>query len=182
MFPVIHHHLLNSREEYASVQYLVIGCHISVMWRWNKLGEKYAQPWATIPFKPGFFFFDVASLQLRTYFTCQFIVTAIALIFHFEKHYHPKVDMCHYKKAIFVGEDILNIFKTFSFFLYFLLWRCSRLCLIILDFVFLVDARKNVFFFFFQFFTGLTTLTNAAWATLGLNLSRPGNLDHPTEF
>ena len=29
---------------------------------------------------------------------------------------------------------------------------------------------------------GVTTLTNAVWAILGLNLSRPGNLDHPPEF
>ena len=30
--------------------------------------------------------------------------------------------------------------------------------------------------------TGVTTLTNAVSAILGLNLSRPGNLDHPPEF
>lgn len=95
----------------------------------------------------------MAALQLRRYFSCQFIVTAIALIFHFEKYYHPKVDMCHYKKAIFVGEDILNILKTFSFFFYFLLWRCSRLCLIILNFVFLVDAQRNVVFLLFSSLT-----------------------------
>ena len=29
---------------------------------------------------------------------------------------------------------------------------------------------------------GVTTLTNAVWAILGVNLSRPGNLDHPPEF
>ena len=29
---------------------------------------------------------------------------------------------------------------------------------------------------------GVTTLTNAVWAILGVNLSRPGNLDYPPEF
>ena len=29
---------------------------------------------------------------------------------------------------------------------------------------------------------GVTTLTNAVWALLDLNVSRPGNLDHPPEF
>ena len=29
---------------------------------------------------------------------------------------------------------------------------------------------------------GVTTLTNAVSAILGMNLSRPGNLDHPPEF
>ena len=35
-------------------------------------------------------------------------ITVIALKIHFEKHYHPEVGMCHYKEAIFVGEDVYS--------------------------------------------------------------------------
>ena len=42
-------------------------------------------------------------------------ITVIALKIHFEKHYHPEVGMCHYKEAIFVGEDVYKHLQFFSF-------------------------------------------------------------------
>ena len=43
-------------------------------------------------------------------------------------------------------------------------------------------CNRNSLRLFWQISRGVTTLTNAVWAILGVNLSRPGNLDHPPEF
>ena len=70
-------------------------------------------------------------------------ITVIALKINFEKHYLPEVGMCHYKEAIFVGEDV---YKHLQFFLYL----CSSVKMLIFFpdcFLFFFFFWKMLFFF-----------------------------------
>ena len=59
--------------------------------------------------------------------------------------------------------------------------RASFNFLKFLKFLKIANVLKEIFYLY-QRLRGVTTLTNAVWALLGPNLSRPGNLDHPPEF